>query len=89
MKIQMETLYRIQFYKKTLDKSRGWTKGTSFSNFWEGVIAEHLKNENKPSLNENNPTLKKKIKYDISELYKKVGSDGIIEMYRNGEIDIE
>ena len=82
MKIEMKELYRIRAIRKTLDKSRRWTRGTSFSEFWEGIIRAHLKNEN-------NPTLKREANSKITELIDKVGVFGIADMYRRGEIDID
>jgi hypothetical protein len=84
MKIEMKELYRMRAIRMTLDKSRRWTRGTSYSQFWEGFINDHLKIEKNTSIPKeaNNISI-------VDRLIKKIDPLEIAEMYRRGEIDIE
>lgn len=83
MKIEMKELYRIRAIWKSLDKSRRWTRGTSFSQFWEKVISDHLKKEN-------NPTQKRDANSEMEgRLNAHTDAFEIIERYKRGEIDIK
>lgn len=83
MKIKMKELYRIRAIRMTLDKSRRWTRGTSFSQFWEGIINDHLKKAN-------NPTQERESNVEVQEILKsQIDPFELMEKYKRGEIDIE